>query len=784
AGSLAALAELLQANDAAPSAAMAATGPRRSVFGPLVHRVERILGTAQYDGLGRRHWLTAAAAACLAAAAIVSAMSGTAASTPGSATEEQDSTQASQQESAEPKLPASHVPVEKAWTQSKALADTPANRKALQGRPWDRQGTSVRGRVVAADDGKPLAWAMVYVSAPPTKDAPDGTVLAKTLADREGRFQLDYRPDNAQSGAARLPENGQVTFGIIKLRRDAWEYREEVRFALEPGKTKDMGELKAKPAPPVNIWGRPRTAVQIANIDAMRRLEHVIGAPSRFKQAAGIEAVEGTAVVDGQERTYFVLPLPLGVNTSAKVAGFASESTSAPLEVLGANDEWTALADDPALLKGKGPHKLSQRVFDTLDLKKSAVTLAAIRRAAALKEKLDHLTIEIRYHGNDKAHRSLFLHTASGDVRPPFGPAVRIEPASAAPIIDQLLADGFLARAEDWAFQGRDSVWLDGGSVYAIRIRSTVSDFHEYLGWDLAMLRRLEGLRKAMKGEAAKEMDKLLAALEPQRKEWEKASAATEPPAAGAKVQKLVATLSNSDVQWDADHIGLKPTVEGQPVKELLVLGQPDKTGAPPTDEAKWKWEGKLGVPPPTEYEFDEHGWPVPLPARDDQWLEYYGQHGWPRPPLSDNSRRTDGTRVLRKREEFRLRRQIASSNGQLWAEDMKARLPRGWSAKSEDFTVKITRAEPVEWSTATAYETKKTYELLRRYRKELGEEPKRAPYEIVVHFEPRWSEEQRWEAGQENQRIDAELRRLQWRMTDFRLDPVTKFQHDEPERY
>ena len=47
---------------------------------------------------------------------------------------------------------------------------------------------------------------------------------------------------------------------------------------------------------------------------------------------------------------------------------------------------------------------------------------------------------------------------------------------------------------------------------------------YEPLGWDLKMLGHLDALRKVLDGDTAKAMDKVLKALEPQRKKWQEAA--------------------------------------------------------------------------------------------------------------------------------------------------------------------------------------------------------------------------------------------------------------------
>ncbi|MHC4983272.1 MAG: hypothetical protein ACYTF6_08915, partial [Planctomycetota bacterium] len=110
--------------------------------------------------------------------------------------------------------------------------------------------------------------------------------------------------------------------------------------------------------------------------------------------------------------------------------------------------------------------------------------------------------------------------------------AARISEAQARKIIDHLGAEGFLASAKFYDMAAPEYK----GPTYTLRVAYGKGFYEEDLGWGLAMLNRLDGLRAAIDGDAAKAMDKLLAQLERQRKEWEKA--ATQPatrPATGPR---------------------------------------------------------------------------------------------------------------------------------------------------------------------------------------------------------------------------------------------------------
>ena len=172
-------------------------------------------------------------------------------------------------------------------------------------------------------------------------------------------------------------------------------------------------------------------------------------------------------------------------------------------------------------------------------------------RTEMLKKKVDEFALVIAYFGprdSEKPFLSAVLSVPELPRPDLVGPhhwrAVQISKSQASKIIDHLASEGFLARATD--VQGK-TVTYPKGPAYVLKI--TRRDlFYRDLGWDLKMLKRLDALRKVLEGDAAKAMDKLLKALDPQRKKWQKAAAgkpAAKPPVKwGKEVNGLVCGIS------------------------------------------------------------------------------------------------------------------------------------------------------------------------------------------------------------------------------------------------
>ena len=155
-------------------------------------------------------------------------------------------------------------------------------------------------------------------------------------------------------------------------------------------------------------------------------------------------------------------------------------------------------------------------------------------RLKALKANPDAFILSLRYRGGkDKHYRGLVLYGRNLLVCqfPPNTRGVVVSKEEVLRILDYLAADGYLARAQnnpsvgplgwDWtgysvSVEGQGATWLT-----------------EYLGWNPTMLRRLDGLRSVLTGEAAKAMNEVLDRLNEDRRKW--AEEAVPPPAPQAR---------------------------------------------------------------------------------------------------------------------------------------------------------------------------------------------------------------------------------------------------------
>jgi hypothetical protein len=147
-------------------------------------------------------------------------------------------------------------------------------------------------------------------------------------------------------------------------------------------------------------------------------------------------------------------------------------------------------------------------------------TAVARERADALKADLPRVQVWLRYHGEqDKPYYHLTLTTAEVRDGAPFHLRARLTDAQAGRLIDHLALEGFLDRATD---ESKKDVVPPKGPLYALKVIGGGKEWTEYLRFNPEMLRRLDGLREATEGDAARHLDTLLARLAGHRREWEK----------------------------------------------------------------------------------------------------------------------------------------------------------------------------------------------------------------------------------------------------------------------
>ncbi len=162
----------------------------------------------------------------------------------------------------------------------------------------------------------------------------------------------------------------------------------------------------------------------------------------------------------------------------------------------------------------------------TIDIPTPAAAKKKAAERAKLLKKTGTVYLVLQYHvGYIGARPSLHLATNSYKIELVGGILASLTPKEAANIIDHLAKEGFLAQAENVI--GKDIAPPQGPAYTLTLFGAERTKLYQVLGWDLKMLRRLEGLRKvlAKDSDAGKAMDKLLKALEPQRKKWQKPAA-------------------------------------------------------------------------------------------------------------------------------------------------------------------------------------------------------------------------------------------------------------------
>ncbi len=189
----------------------------------------------------------------------------------------------------------------------------------------------------------------------------------------------------------------------------------------------------------------------------------------------------------------------------------------------------------------------------------------------------------------DKPYYNLTLSVGDvAKVKNAFHPQVQITEAQAQKIIDRLAAEGFLGEATELD-PAELKKFPPQTSHYGMSVANGKAIFYENFGWGAAMVLRLDHLRKALDGDAAKAMDLLLGRLQGHRKEWEReakewqkyerkgpwqkeaGAAENQPtPKAAARAEQLTAAIKsfkldlfNSYVEQDKPYYTVTLSVEG-----------------------------------------------------------------------------------------------------------------------------------------------------------------------------------------------------------------------------
>ncbi|WP_254506556.1 hypothetical protein [Anatilimnocola floriformis] len=152
----------------------------------------------------------------------------------------------------------------------------------------------------------------------------------------------------------------------------------------------------------------------------------------------------------------------------------------------------------------------------------------------------ESLTAAFRYFGDqDKPFYQITYHlgdfAAAGDNS--FDRVTKLDRDAMLKLLDALAKDGFIATAGDISTKDIKpavgySLTLtakkkDGGAEFKELGWQSINgnghvELYRPLGWDLKMIERLEALRPALDGEAAKDMDFLLGRLTGLKQQWQK----------------------------------------------------------------------------------------------------------------------------------------------------------------------------------------------------------------------------------------------------------------------
>lgn len=155
-------------------------------------------------------------------------------------------------------------------------------------------------------------------------------------------------------------------------------------------------------------------------------------------------------------------------------------------------------------------------------------TPKAAARAGQLLSGIKSFRLDILHYGvTEKPFYNLTLSVPwlTRSVEPPFHPLVLIDADEARKIIGYLADSGALDNAQEG--ESIAPGHAPSTAYYVLNIRAEPKSwqkvvYQESLGWGPPMLDRLEGLRQALRGDAARKMDLLLGRLSGYRKTWQR----------------------------------------------------------------------------------------------------------------------------------------------------------------------------------------------------------------------------------------------------------------------
>jgi hypothetical protein len=157
-------------------------------------------------------------------------------------------------------------------------------------------------------------------------------------------------------------------------------------------------------------------------------------------------------------------------------------------------------------------------------------TEQAIERSKQLRSGVANFKLTLHFFGPQRKpfyNLTLSVPPVPQAAAEPFHPIVQIDEKEAEKIIQALVVDGFLDRAEN---DGAEDITLRApkGPTYVLTIVAESPQFgrlsfHEDLGWKLAMLTRLDALKPALGDKSQAALDVLLTRLSGLRRQWQSA---------------------------------------------------------------------------------------------------------------------------------------------------------------------------------------------------------------------------------------------------------------------
>lgn len=142
-----------------------------------------------------------------------------------------------------------------------------------------------------------------------------------------------------------------------------------------------------------------------------------------------------------------------------------------------------------------------------------------VDRAAALRGDVKNFQLALTYRGqSDKPYYDVLLSVPQVEVKQAdaFYLRARITEADALRLITLLETSGLLTQAVD----GKTTKLQEQQPSYRLTTSAGDIELITNLGWSLETLHHLDAIRKSLTGEAATQLDTLLARLSGHRREW------------------------------------------------------------------------------------------------------------------------------------------------------------------------------------------------------------------------------------------------------------------------